>query len=138
MKDVACIGCSPCIKAKPNCQQRATIVAPKGSLTEYNMKKIKTNEGKWHTMVCYARPAKVCICFKRVAVNLLIMEIKVGDRFKAYNPEKEIIYIITDVFESKYGKRVRWDCIGKIAWMKVVTINNIIEWIEAGRLTKIN
>lgn len=65
------------------------------------------------------------------------MEIKVGDRFKAYNPEKEIIYTVTDLLPTKYGMRVRWDCIGRIAWMKVVTINNIVEWIDAGRLTKL-
>lgn len=66
------------------------------------------------------------------------MEIKVGDKFQAYNPEKEIIYTITEMFETKYGMKVRWDCIGKTAWMKIVNTNMIIEWIEAGRLTKIN
>lgn len=43
---------------------------PEGKFDFIQMKPIEKNKSKWHTMVCYARPAKVCICFKRVAVEL--------------------------------------------------------------------
>ena len=57
-------------------------------------------------------------------------EVKEGDRFKAGNS----IYTITSI----NGKTVTWDCVGRKYWMKNVSIESIREWVEEGRLIKIN
>ena len=83
----------------------------------------------------------VGFCIKRVAVNLLIMEIKVGDRFQVCGERNSLwisdappIYTITGV----NGEKISWDCIGRKSHYRNVGIDSIKEWLQEGRLTKIN
>lgn len=72
------------------------------------------------------------------------MKINIGDKYKVIGERSslatgdETIYTVTEVIQNGKATSIAWDCIGRKIWYKRVSLTNIEEWIEEGRLIKIN